>query len=103
MLKLRVGGQPVAWSEPATSVESRPLGRDLVLGRVGRLAPPLRLCLGGCARSDQLTKLAARAKEAEDHAAAAQAKAKSDLEQDLSSQSHLQSSLMGRPTRTELG
>jgi hypothetical protein len=35
------------------------------------------------ALSDQLTKLAARAKELEDHAAAAQAKAKSDLEQDV--------------------
>ena len=33
--------------------------------------------------SDQLTKLAARAKEAEDHGAAAQAKAKADLEQDV--------------------
>jgi hypothetical protein len=35
------------------------------------------------ALSDQLTKLAARAKEAEDHAAAAQDKAKADLEQDV--------------------
>ena len=35
------------------------------------------------ALSDELTKLAARAKEAEDHAAAAQAKAKDDLEQDV--------------------
>ena len=33
--------------------------------------------------SDQLSKLAARAKEAQDHAAAAQAKAKADLEQDV--------------------
>jgi hypothetical protein len=33
--------------------------------------------------SDQLSKLAARAKEAEDHAAAARAKAKTDLEQDV--------------------
>ena len=33
--------------------------------------------------SDQLTKLAARAKEAEDHAAAAQGKARADLEQDV--------------------
>ena len=33
--------------------------------------------------SDQLSKLAARAKEAEDHGAAAQAKAKADLEQDV--------------------
>src|SRR5215207_4405510 len=37
----------------------------------------------GMALSDQLTKLAARAKEAEDHAAAAQAKASADLEQDV--------------------
>ena len=35
------------------------------------------------ALSDQLSKLAARAKELEDHAAAAEAKAKSDLEQDV--------------------
>ena len=35
------------------------------------------------ALSDQLTKLAARAKEAEDHAAAAQDKAKADLEADV--------------------
>jgi hypothetical protein len=35
------------------------------------------------ALSDQLTKLAARAKEAEQHAAAAQDKAKADLEQDV--------------------
>ena len=35
------------------------------------------------ALSDQLSKLAARAKELEDHAAAAQAKARSDLEQDV--------------------
>ena len=33
--------------------------------------------------SDQLTKLAARAKEAEDHAAAAQSKASADLEKDV--------------------
>jgi hypothetical protein len=33
--------------------------------------------------SDQLTKLAARAKEAEDHAAAAQGKASADLEKDV--------------------
>src|SRR5215470_6763781 len=35
------------------------------------------------ALSDQLSKLAARAKEAEDHAAAAKTKAKADLEQDV--------------------
>jgi hypothetical protein len=35
------------------------------------------------AMSDQLTKLAARAKEAEQHAAAAKDKAKADLEQDV--------------------
>ena len=35
------------------------------------------------ALSDQLTRLAARAKEAEDHAAAAQSKAKADLETDV--------------------
>ena len=35
------------------------------------------------ALSDELTKLAARAKEAEDHAAAAQSKAKADLEADV--------------------
>jgi hypothetical protein len=35
------------------------------------------------ALSDQLTKLAARAKELEEHAAAAQAKARSELEQDV--------------------
>ena len=35
------------------------------------------------ALSDDLTKLATRAKEAEDHAAAAGAKAKADLEQDV--------------------
>ena len=35
------------------------------------------------ASSDDLTKLATRAKEAEDHAAAAGAKAKADLEQDV--------------------
>jgi hypothetical protein len=35
------------------------------------------------AAADQLTKLAARAKEAEDRAAAAQGKAKADLEQDV--------------------
>jgi hypothetical protein len=35
------------------------------------------------AASDQLTKLAARAKEAEDRAATAQGKAKADLEQDV--------------------
>jgi hypothetical protein len=35
------------------------------------------------ALSDQLTKLAARAKEAEDHTTAAQGKAKADLEQDV--------------------
>jgi hypothetical protein len=35
------------------------------------------------AASDELTKLAARAKEAEDRAAAAQGKAKADLEQDV--------------------
>jgi hypothetical protein len=35
------------------------------------------------ALSDQLTKLAARAKEAEDHAAAAKQKARADLEQDV--------------------
>jgi hypothetical protein len=35
------------------------------------------------ALSDQLTRLAARAKEAEDHTAAAQDKAKADLEQDV--------------------
>jgi hypothetical protein len=35
------------------------------------------------ALSDQLTKLAARAKEVEEHAAAAQAKARGDLEQDV--------------------
>jgi hypothetical protein len=35
------------------------------------------------ALSDQLTKLAARAKEAEDRAAAAKSKAKADLEQDV--------------------
>ena len=35
------------------------------------------------ALSDELTKLAARAKEAEEHAAAAQSKAKADLEADV--------------------
>ncbi|HVD25773.1 MAG TPA: hypothetical protein VNB86_07225 [Gaiellaceae bacterium] len=35
------------------------------------------------AASDQLTKLAARAKEAEDHAAEARGKAKADLERDV--------------------
>jgi hypothetical protein len=35
------------------------------------------------ALSDQLTKLAARAKEAEDHAAAAKSKARAQLEQDV--------------------
>jgi hypothetical protein len=35
------------------------------------------------ALSDQLTKLAARAKEVEDHAAAAKAQAKSDLQQEV--------------------
>ena len=35
------------------------------------------------ALSDQLTKLAAKAKEAEDRAAAAKTKAKADLEQDV--------------------
>src|SRR5262249_17476614 len=35
------------------------------------------------ALSDQLTKLAARAKEAEDHAAAAQSKAQAELEQEV--------------------
>jgi hypothetical protein len=35
------------------------------------------------ALSDQLTKLAARAKEAEDHAAAAQTKARAELEKDV--------------------
>ena len=35
------------------------------------------------AASDELTKLAARAKQAEDHVAAANAKSKADLEQDV--------------------
>jgi hypothetical protein len=36
------------------------------------------------AASDQLSRLAARAKEAEDHVAAAKGKAKADIEQDAS-------------------
>jgi vacuolar-type H+-ATPase subunit I/STV1 len=50
------------------------------LGRAGRTIGGLKMAL-----SDQLAKLAARAKEAEDHAAAAQVKARSDLEQDVAS------------------
>jgi hypothetical protein len=55
------------------------------------------------AASDELSKLAARAKEAEDRTAAARSKAKADLERDVETARTLRRNVEKRAARAFLG